>query len=184
MPALADTPLHKQFQHFTESPLFAILNPESDEARKKKILPLFIYELEQATSQPQFIRLDYSLATEDSERIAVDNVAKAQDNSKVATSSQMSTNMTASLNALKLLRRKIKFLVDIVRNSPEVRQNHQFMRKLQQICAQLPIANRADFEAHAFGDYADVSAVNLLATVLKASEQLNGLCEDFKVYGA
>lgn len=126
--------------------------------------------------------MDYSLATEDSERIAVDNVAKAVDNSKVATTSQLSTNMTAPLNALKLLRRKIRFLIDVVRNSPEIRQNHAFMRRLQQICAQLPIANRSDFEEHAFSEYADVSAVNLLGTVLKASEQLNGLCEDFKMF--
>ncbi len=71
--------------------------------------------------------------------------------------------------------------MDIVRNSPEVRANHGFMRKLQQICAQLPIADRAAFEANAFPDYADVAAVNLLATVVKASEILNSLADDFKL---
>lgn len=55
------------------------------------------------------------------------------------------------------------------------------MRGLQQICAQLPIADSASFEQHAFGDYADVQAVNLLGTVLKASEMFNGLVEDFKL---
>jgi hypothetical protein len=65
-----------------------------------------------------FIRLDYSLATSDSERIAVDHVAKALDSSTAATTSQLSQTMRASLNALKLLRRKIKFLIDIVKNSP------------------------------------------------------------------
>lgn len=179
-PSPAIGAIHKQFQQFVESPLLIILNPESEDARKKKALPIFIYECELA--QSQFIRVDYSLATEDSERIAVDNVAKAVDSSTVATTSQLSSSMTAPLNALKVLRRKIKFLVDLVRNSPEVRANHNFMRKLQQICAQLPIANRADFEEHAFSEYADVSAVNLLGTVLKASEQLNSLCDDFKIY--
>lgn len=169
MPALADAALHKKFQRFTESPLLAILNPESVEALKKKTLPLFVYELDNTTSSAQFIRLDYSLATSDSERIAVDHIAKATDAS--TTTSLLSTNMVASLNALKLLRRKIRFLVDMVRQGPpEVRANHTFMRRLQQICAQLPIAERADFEAHAFSDYADVAAVNMLATVLKASE--------------
>ncbi len=55
----------------------AILCPESVEALKKKILPLFLYELEQGGSG--FLRLDYELATSDSERIAVDHVAKAVD---------------------------------------------------------------------------------------------------------
>ena len=140
---------------------------------------MFLYELEQG-SQAGFLRLDYSLATSDSERIAVNDVTKSSDAS--LTTSQLSTNIGSSLNALKLLRRKIKFLVDIVRNSPEVRQNHVFMRKLQQVCAQLPISDRAAFEANAFPDYADVAAVNLLSTVVKASEILNSLAEDFKVF--
>jgi hypothetical protein len=72
--------------------------------------------------------LDYELATSDSERISVDHVAKAQDSS--INTSMLSQNMRASLNALKLLRRKIRFLIDIARNSEEVRKNHNFMRKL------------------------------------------------------
>jgi hypothetical protein len=78
------------------------------------------------------VKLDFSLATSDSERIAVDHVAKAID-PNVKTSG-VSQNMIASLNALKILRRKLKFLIDIVKNSPEVRKNHEFMRKLNQIC--------------------------------------------------
>jgi hypothetical protein len=124
------------------------------------------------------------LAASDSERIAVDHVTKSSDSATSTTTSQLSTNIRASLNALKLLRRKIKFLVDIVRNSPEVRANHNFMRKLQQVCAQLPIADRAAFEANAFPDYADVAAVNLMATVVKASEILNTLADDFKLFNA
>lgn len=76
------------------------------------------------------MRLDYSLATSDSERIAVDHVTKSSDSTTSTTTSQLSTNVRSSLNALKLLRRKIKFLIDIVRNTPEIRQNHVFMRKL------------------------------------------------------
>jgi hypothetical protein len=78
-----------------------------------------------------FLRLDFELATSDSERIAVDHVAKALDPSTTATTSTMSQNMRASLNALKLLRRKVRFLIDIVRNTPEVQGNHGFMRRLQ-----------------------------------------------------
>ena len=90
--------------------------------------------------------------------------------------------MTASLNALKLLRRKIRFLVDIVRNTPEIRSDHKLMRRLSQLCALLPIADRSTFEENVFNDYGDVAAVNMLASLTKASEMLNGLAEDFKVY--
>ena len=87
----------------------------------KKTLPLYLYELN-VQLQSGFVRLDYTLATSDSERIAVEHVAKAVDlDSKT---SALSQNMIASLNALKILRRKIKFLIDIVNNSEEVRRNH------------------------------------------------------------
>ena len=65
-----------------------MLNPESAEAAQKKALPLFIYEVEQG--QSKFVRVDYQLATSDSERIAVDNVAKAVDSSTLSTTSQLS----------------------------------------------------------------------------------------------
>ena len=65
------------------------------------------------------MKLDYSLAASDSERIAVDHVAKASDPNQKT--SKLSQSMIASLNALKLLRRKVRFLIDIVKNSPEVR---------------------------------------------------------------
>jgi hypothetical protein len=68
------------------------------------------------------------LATSDSERIAVDHVAKAIDPN--AKTSALSQNMISSLNAVKILRRKINFLMDMVHNSQEVRANHEFMRKL------------------------------------------------------
>lgn len=93
------------------------MNPDSKEAREKRILPFYIYELD--GSHQNMVRLEFTLATSDSERIAVDHMVKAIDpNAKV---SALSQNILTSVNALKLLRRKIRFLIDIVRNSQEVR---------------------------------------------------------------
>ena len=44
--------------------------------------------------------------------------------------SACSQNMVAPVNAVKILRSKINFLIDVVKNSKEVRENHEFMRKL------------------------------------------------------
>jgi hypothetical protein len=97
-----------------------IMNPDSKEAKDKKKIPFFLYELNSQT-HTDFIPLEFSLATSDSERIAVEHVAKAIDpNSKT---SVLSYNLQSSLNALKLLRSRVKFLIDIVRKSEEVRCN-------------------------------------------------------------
>jgi len=130
-PAPNDAILQKKFQAFCENPLLAILSPESEEAARKKILPLFIYEYGQLSAgNSGFFRQEFSLASSDSERIAVDHVQKAIDTSTLATTSQLSTGMTNSLNALKILRQKLKALIETVRNRPEIRSNHTFMRKL------------------------------------------------------
>jgi len=65
--------------------------------------------------------LDYTLASEDSEQIAVDGVAHAIDpDAKV---SSLTQSMSASINAVKLLRSKLNFLIRVVKESPEVRAN-------------------------------------------------------------
>ena len=58
------------------------------------------------------------------------------------------------------------------------------MRKLNQICAQLPITSRETYEKHAFGEYSDIATVNLLASITKGFELLNELFSDYKIsYG-
>lgn len=120
VPTNADVLVHKKMQRFTENPLYIIMNTESKEAQDKGKLPYFLYELNNQT-HTDFIKLDYALATSDSERIAVDHVVKALDPN--AKSSVLSQNLQSSLNALKLLRRRVKFLIDIAKNSEEVRKD-------------------------------------------------------------
>jgi hypothetical protein len=54
--------------------------------------------------------------------------------------------MAATLNAIKTLRSKINFLIKVVEESAEVRQNHNFMRRLNQIVALTPIVAKQDFD--------------------------------------
>jgi hypothetical protein len=81
--------------------------------------------------------LDYQLAQSEDERIAIDTVAKAIDpNAKI---SALSTNMISSVNAIGLLRKKIKFLVAMFKNEKKVSENPAFSRRLNQICNQISV---------------------------------------------
>jgi len=71
------------------------------------------------------------LAQSEDEQIAVDNVAKAIDSD--AAKSTVSTNLTAAVNAVKVLRRKILHLIDIFEKSNEVCQNPEYVRRMNQI---------------------------------------------------
>mmetsp|Transcript_36651 Transcript_36651/g.35431 ORF Transcript_36651/g.35431 Transcript_36651/m.35431 type:complete len:120 (-) Transcript_36651:463-822(-) len=98
-PTEADSIVHKKFLKFTENPMNLIMNPESKDARESKKMPFFLYEIPNLSSgNSTFEKLDYNLATSDSERIAVDNVAKAIDPN--ARNSNLSQNLQSSLNSI------------------------------------------------------------------------------------
>mmetsp|Transcript_8407 Transcript_8407/g.6265 ORF Transcript_8407/g.6265 Transcript_8407/m.6265 type:complete len:148 (+) Transcript_8407:34-477(+) len=126
LPSEPDILAHKRMQKFTENPMMLIMNPNSERAREGKKMPFFLYEMSPQSNQ--FVKLDYNLATSDSERIAVDNVAKAID--PKAKNSILSQNLQSSLNSIQILRKRVKILISLISNSPEVRENQDFMRRL------------------------------------------------------
>lgn len=81
------------------------------------------------------------MAQSDDERIAVDHVTKAVDQN--AKKSTVSTSMSSSVNAIKLLRSKILFLIDIFEKSEAVRSNPHYTRRLNQICCQIDLIDHA-----------------------------------------
>ena len=55
------------------------MNPDSEDARNRRTVPIFLYETNQATKS--FERLDFLLAKSEDERIVVDETAKTVDKS-------------------------------------------------------------------------------------------------------
>ena len=96
-------------------------------------MPIFLYETNQATKT--FERLDYDLAKSPDERIVVDEMAKQVDAS--AEKSTVSTNLISNLNALKVLRKKILFLVDVFTKEKKVQENPEYVRRLNAIVAEV-----------------------------------------------
>jgi len=89
--------------------------------------------------------------------------------------------MASSLNAVKIFRSKLNFIISAVKENPEVRKNHNFMRRLNQIIASTPIVAQTEFDKQVFGEYSDAVALNLLATVTKSCSLLQELITDFNV---
>ena len=124
-----------------DNPIFLLMNPGSKAAQDAKKLPFFLYQQGPIGTDGKptapFVQLDFSPASEESEQIAVDGVANAVDpNAKMSVLSQ---KMAAPINAVKILRTKLNFLIQAVKQSPEVRANKSFMRRLNQIVSSTPI---------------------------------------------
>jgi hypothetical protein len=106
------------------------MNVLSEDAKNRGSVPIFLYETNQVTKK--FEQLSFQLAQSEDERIVVDQSAKSLDANQQK--SNVSTNLVSNINALKILQKKIVFLVEIFKNSPEVSQKPEYLRRLNQIC--------------------------------------------------
>jgi hypothetical protein len=155
-----------------------VMNPESAEALEKKQLPMFLYELHSLQEEKRFVKINYSLATSDSERVAVDHVYKSVDQG--SKESIMAQNLTATMNAVKLLRARVQFLIKIVKEKPELREDQDFMRKLKSIVAQVPINRKGEFDHANLTDYSDIATANTMAAMTKGLQLINQMTESLK----
>lgn len=90
--------------------------------------------------------------------------------------------MSASLNAVAIMRQKIRFLINCVKNEPTIRQNHDFMRRLNQIVCQVPITeSKESYDKQLLSEYSDSQALNMMASVTKSIGALQSLIEDFNL---
>jgi hypothetical protein len=116
-------------------------NLTSQVASDNQALPLFAYEVR----RDDFFPLNYKLSgTNQAEKIAVEDIYQAFDAGSCISS--VNANLKPPLNAIKLLRSKLNFLIKAVEASPEVRANHDFMRRLNQIVCQTPIATKQYYD--------------------------------------
>ena len=89
--------------------------------------------------------------------------------------------MVNSMNAVQMLRGKINFIINVVQNEPSVRQNQDFMRRLNQIVKSTPITAASDFDKQSYTEFADLQTLALMANVTKSCGQLQELINDFKI---
>lgn len=167
--------VNKQFEVFRENPLFFKMNvsltlrkEQEKEGHSKKDMPISIFE---KADNKEFSRLDYIIEPSESERIALDDAKK--DISSAKDKSQLSVNLVTTLNSIKLLRKSVVSLIQIIKNVPEIRKNHEMIRQLASICNRLPlVSDKDDYSKELFTEYADTLLINQLGVLNKAVEQI------------
>ena len=166
--------VNKQFEVFSENPLFLKMNVSLElrqklekEGASKKGLPITIYEKNQ---DKEFIKCSYSVEPQETERIALDD-AKKDINTR--DKSHLSINLVTTLNSIKLLRKNIVSLINIIKNVPEIRKNHEIIRQLASICNRLPIvSDKKEYSKELFTEYSDIILINQLGVLNKAIENI------------
>ena len=184
-PTERDITLHKQVCTINESPVLLKLEPFG----KHTDLPMSIYEsvIDIIGSQVSmlFIELEYTLVTEEAERIGVDHIAKHTSNATLV-QSVVSEHLNAQYSAISLLNNRIRVIYDYVKavrdsSSSGIKRNNEILREIQSLCNRLPVINSPTFYKEFYTLYNDVSWIAYLGVIMQGSNTLNQYLNKFLI---
>ncbi|XP_043480834.1 COP9 signalosome complex subunit 6 [Leptopilina heterotoma] len=172
-----DIRVHKQICEINESPVLLKLDPRPKNADQ---LPVSIYEsvidLVNGQATMLFVPLNYTLATEEAERIGVDHVARMCSNDQ-GESSLVAEHLIAQHSAIKMLHSRVKLVLRYVQavESGELKGNHEVLRAACSLSHRLPVLNSSKFKADFYNQCNDFGLMTYLGIITKG-------CNDSKQF--
>lgn len=179
-PTMLDINVHKQICEINESPLFLQLSPGKQNTTE---LPVSLYESVidmiggqawPASARTLLVKLPYTLATEEAERIGLDHVAKISASSDSDTSRAADT-LQAQHSAIKMLASRVRLVLEYVKavERGDLEHNHEVMRQVRALSHRLPVLESERFRPEFYTQCNDVALITLLGTVMKSANNLN-----------
>eukprot|EP00879_Flechtneria_rotunda_P001616 GHRR01001776.1.p1 GENE.GHRR01001776.1~~GHRR01001776.1.p1 ORF type:complete len:320 (+),score=108.09 GHRR01001776.1:194-1153(+) len=175
--------VHRQVLQFNESPVFLLLNPFIDHARKD--LPVDVYETElhavDGVPQTVFVKANYSMETSDAERIGVDQVAKILPSGKASGSEQLNAHLAGLHSAIKMLSGKLGAIqqhLELVAQG-KAPFHHAMLRQVNSLVSSLPALDNPQFRRDYLVEYNDTLATLLLAGLTQSLAGLTDLTDKF-----
>lgn len=178
----SDMFIQRSLINFNENPLYLVLNtvdpppPESDK------LPVEIYEshiqVMESQTNYQFRRVSYTVETTDAERISVDFVSRA--GAGTGQYSEYSSNLSTFLNAIRLFKKRLLRLLELVASNPEVQNDQKLMRKLNEICNRIPVAPFDRLKDDFNKEISEELLTTFMAAMSKGTYHVSELLERFE----
>jgi len=176
-PSHLDIAVHRQISEINESPLFLQLTPGGHTQSTE--LPVCLYEsvVDMINTRPRtlFVKLPYTLATEEAERIGLDHVARLAGDTGGGAGSRAGDHLAAQHSAVKMLASRVKLVLQYCRavERGELEHNHEIMRQIRALSHRLPVLEADCFRPEFFTQCNDVALMTLLGTVMKSANNLN-----------
>jgi len=180
-PTQRDIAVHRQITDINESPLFLQMSPGQSGSTD---LPVSLYEsvidMVNQRARMLFVKLPYTLATEEAERIGLDHVARIMGSNESVTS-RAGDHLMAQHSAIKMLASRVRLVLDYVRalDRGELPHNHEIMRQIRALSNRLPVLETGRFKPEFYTQCNDVALMALLGTVMKSSNNLNQFVNKF-----
>jgi len=182
-PEASELYVHKQIMQINESPLFLQMSPGGGNCTE---LPVYLYEsvidMIEGQARILFVKLPYTLATEEAERIGLDHVARIVSGGE-SSSSKTADQLTAQHSAIKMLAGRVKLILQYVQavEKGEVPKNHEILRQIKSLSHRLPVLQSDRFNPEFLTQCNDVALMTLLGTVMKSANNLNQFVNKFSV---
>jgi len=192
-PSEEEISIQRQICEINESPLFLQLNP----AARNTDLPITMYEsvidLVGGNARMLFVKLKYTLATEEAERIGLDHMARItggsggtkgeDDDSAVATQSKVADHVIVQHSAIKMLASRVRLILDYVKavEAGELPHNHEVMREAKALAARLPVLEADRFRPEFYTQCNDAALLTYLGVVMKSCNNMNQFINKFGV---
>lgn len=179
-PTQGDIAVHRQITDINESPLFLQMSPGQSGSTD---LPVSLYEsvidMVNLRAKMMFVKLPYTLATEEAERIGLDHVARIVGTNE--STSKAADHLMAQHSAIKMLASRVRLVLEYVRavDRGELPHNHEIMRQVRALSHRLPVLEPGRFKPEFYTQCNDVALMALLGTVMKSSNNLNQFVNKF-----
>lgn len=184
VPAEADIHVHKQICEIHESPLFLQMNTAGG---RPADLPLALYEsiidIVSGEARMLFVKLGYTLATEEAERIGLDHVARISGCGNDGAQSRVSEHLLVQHSAIKMLASRVALIRDYVKavDNGELPLNHEILREAQALSARLPVLQADVFRPQFYTQCNDAALMTLMGSVQKSCNNLTQFINKFNV---
>jgi len=179
-PGVQEITVHQQISDINESPLFLQMAPGAASTD----LPVSLYEsvIDMVNLQARmlFVKLPYTLATEEAERIGLDHVARIV-SSTDGGESRAADHLMAQHSAIKMLASRVRLVLEYVRavEKGELPHNHEIMRQIRALSHRLPVLEPGRFRPEFYTQCNDVALMALLGSVMKSANNLNQFVNKF-----
>ena len=181
-PTEADIEIQRQISEIDESPIFLQMNP----AARHTDLPVAAYEsiidLVGGKARMLFVKFNYTLATEEAERIGLDNVDRITGGNDDK-QSKVAEHVVVHHSAIKMLSSRIKLILDYVKavEAGQLPHNHQIMREAKALADRLPVLESERFRPEFYTQCNDGALLAYLGAVTKSCNNLNQFINKFNI---
>lgn len=177
-----DVKVHCQICSIIENPIFLKLNPNSPPGHQNISTFESVIDLDDGNAVTRLLPLNYTLTTEEAERIGIDHVARAT-NAESEDVSAASEHLRSQHSSIMMLYTRIRFILNYLQavRDGELPCDHETLRSVHALCRRLPVLGGDHLTEELHDQYNDVTLMAYLGVMNKGSQAMNTFISKFNL---